>query len=395
MSPRLRTAMAGLRCASVVPAFRRRAALLCAALLPVLSACDSSTDPVAEPPVEMADNTLAITASGALEFEGVVEAIGGFQHVSTGEGTGIHISAEVGGLPFAIHLPGPPVVGEFPLGRWDALDDYVRGDTILWVGRKPSISFGDGPAVVLNHYASIEYGTIEIDDITIPEADDFFGTGNIRGRLHARAVADSLLVVPGTSFEPDTVDLSVEFNVAIENWPDGRAAADFVGGTFAGMSVPRLLGSGSVYLIGTDPEDLLVVGLGAGMSDRGEFRLWLGTKLTGAGSAALESIDPDSISWPGYWPDHFIAGTLDGRPIASLGGTIELDVYDRYTYERWGEAMGRVTVDLAIDGATDGARTEHVTAEIRFHVPVGFLIGWETGQATVRPAVGRYTLQAR
>lgn len=49
---------------------------------------------------------------------------------------------------------------------------------------------------------------------------------------------------------------------------------------------------------------------------------------------------------------------------------MDLVAYEPSTGERWGEAMGRVHVELAIRGPPGAETLDHATGEITFRVPV-------------------------
>jgi hypothetical protein len=190
-----------------------------------------------------------------------------------------------------------------------------------------------------------------------------------------------LLVGPGQSFTHDTVDITVEFFVELESWPDGRASAQFVTGALAGLSATRMIGSGSEYFFNPAHVDpLLVVGIQGPLAESGNtLVLWFGTRLRAPGSATLEALDARDILLPSRWPGHFVAGQIRGRSartLQSLRGTITLDTLDEYSGPRWGEAKGRITVELGVHDTANDNGPLPTAIEVAFHVPIGFFVEW-------------------
>jgi len=284
---------------------------LVAVALPLLtlSCSDDPAGPRDDDAPHLPLNTMVGTVKGAtIDVDGTSHALGGFLHVPTGEGTGIHLQAEFGGLPLVIHIPGEPSPGAVALGRWDTSVDYVRRDTLMNVGRgpNPSIFFGPRPAVTLGHYNGLEHGTLEIDAVDLPAHPDYFDKGVIRGRIHARAALDTLGSPAELILEPDTVDIVVEFNVELEGWAIGRTSAEFIGGALAGESATTLTGSGLIHYRGSEATDtLLVVSLTGPLTRSGErLQLWFGTT----------SREPGKVEFEFHVPVLFFIHWMDGPP---------------------------------------------------------------------------------
>jgi hypothetical protein len=354
-------------------------------LVAMAAACDSTTAPDPARP-DLVLNTVAITVSGgAMVLDEVVEALGGFQHVTTGQGTGIRIGAVPSAAALSIHLPGTPHAGQFSLGRWDPGADFARHDTIpIFHGHSPRVSFGGDRALALGIYSSFD-GVVLIDSVTLPEYGNGNSVGQVRGRIEARGAVDPAYLGPGVPLDPDTVDITVEFRVSLEGWHDGRADAAFGGGALAGMSAPDMYGSGNKWYIGGFPhaDPRLVALLQGRIAGTGErLAVWFGTKLPGPGSADISPLDPEDVQWPGRWPDHFVAamiGGIHGRFAGAISGRIELDAHEPYTHPRWGETRGRLVVELEL-GAPDGAgEREWTTIEVDFHIPSFWVVSYQTG----------------
>jgi hypothetical protein len=396
----------------------RSASLILATLASLISAaCETGTGPVDGRP-ELAMNTLAIQVAGAsLSFSTTVTARGGFQHVtqnvpSIAARDGMYIYAEPEGLAFALSVPGIPDVGESAMGRWDPRAVYLREQgelradpqmferarPILNVARTPSIAFGDHRAAVLGEYASMTGGILSIDEISVPDRRALPGleateSGHVRGRVTFRAARDSLLTEPGTPFSADTIDVVIDFLVGLENWPDGSANIHFTDGSLSGLPPLAVVGSATDWMWDTDPAKQLVIGLGGIAYDNGDvLTLWLGTQLTGPGSADIDVMDTARGIGPEAWPDHFVAGMYvdrDGevRLFRSMGGAIQLHDYEPSTNTRWGEARGTIDVELSVQG---GGTYEQVTVAISFHVPLGYFVNYcvHTCPAAARLPVG-------
>jgi hypothetical protein len=347
---------------------------------------------------------MAIQVAGpAMSFSSTVTALAGFQHVTQNlqaitAGDGMYIYAEPEGLALAISVPGLPNVGASAVGMWDPRAVYLRegGELravpraferqrpILNVARPPSIAFGEHRAAVLGEYASIPGGALSIDEINIPDRRVLLGdggtvAGRVRGHISFRAARDSLLTDPGTPFSPDTIDVVVDFFVELENWPDGRAAVHFTDGPLSGLPPLVAVGSATDWTRDSGPARQLVIGLGGVPYDNGDIlTLWLGTRLTGRGSAAIEAMDPALTIGPDAWPDHFVAGILatrsgDEYAFRSVSGTIELDEYEPSSAAQWGEVHGTLNVELSVH---TGSTHERVTVAISFHLPLGYLINY-------------------
>ena len=336
----------------------------------VVTACGGSTEPT--PRVEPNPNTIVAEVTGAVEFSGTGAALGGYYYVVGREDQGVHLQGVLGGHSLVIHLPGPPVAGTHALGRWDVAQDHVRLDSVVNVGRKPSIAFGTRAVAALDHYASLEGGTLEIDAITPALRGKWFDRGEVRGRLHMHAVADRALRPPGAPGR-DTVEVSAEFRIELENWPDGRARLTIFTGPLAGTVLPSMPGGASVWVVNGKPDTLLVVGVADTLPTGEQLRLWVATTLSAPGVQALQALTFEQTIDPPTWPDHFIGGLLDGRPIASVSGTIRLDSYSRYFFNDWGETKGSVSAVIAIR-RPDGTEVDNVAIDLQFHVPVGFMI---------------------
>lgn len=354
--------------------------LVVVATLPLVLACDSSpSEPKDDGPV-LSLNEMAVRVEGALTREGVYEALGGYQHVVGAEGNGVFLQSFVGDLPLVIHIPGDPTVGKVSLGRWSDAINRVRQDTVFNVVRKPSISFGEVPAATFGHYNSVPGGVLEIEEIEIPPYPNFFEEGSIRGRLKTRAVLDEQGGLLDPSAEGDTIDLVVEFWVSLEVWPDGRASVEFVEGALAGEPVGEMIGSGSVYYLGSrDVDPTLVLSFTGPLEASGErFWVMIGSKLRAPGEGELIAVPVDSIAWRSTWREHFVIGRIGDRAVASVSGTLELDAYEPHGETpgdvRWTEAEGRVRVELLIEPEGGEGEPERTTAEIRFNAPVGFIV---------------------
>jgi hypothetical protein len=340
---------------------------------PVVAACGGSTEPA--PRTEPDPNTIVAEIAGAVEFSGTGQALGGHYYVVGQQDQGVHLQGVLGGHSLVIHLPGLPVAGTHALGRWDLARDYVRRDSIMNVGRKPSIAFGDRAVAALDHYTSLEGGTLEIDAITPPLRGKWFDRGEVRGRLQMRAAADSVLLPPGTLFVRDTVEVIAEFRIELENWPDGRARLTAFTGPLAGTVLPSMLGGASVWVVNGKPDTLLLLGVADTLPTGEQLRFWVATTLGAPGAQALQALTFEQAIDPPTWPDHFIGGLLDGRPIASVSGTIRLDSYSRYFFNDWGETKGSVSAIVAIR-RPDGPEVDHVAIDLQFHVPVGFFVAF-------------------
>jgi hypothetical protein len=340
--------------------------LLALAALPFVLACDSPTEPK-----KMAINTVEVTVKGGLNFNNVVDARGSFLHVTGGDDRGVRIQTDVQGFPLVIHIPGEPTTGKFRLGEWDPARDGARVDTIPHVRTFPNPSFGEHPAAAFAHYTSLEGGTLEIDAVQLPAFPDH-DKGSIRGRLNTRAVANSLMLPPGTSIPKDTIEISVEFLVELGSLSLGRASVQFVGGSLAGEETASMIGNGVIYRFDDRrDEPLLLISLTAPPTKSGErLQLWFGTKLLETGQAEIVTIAPGDIHEHWRWPDHFAAGRSGDRSIASLNGIVRLDAYEKLTTNRRGEAKGKVTVDLVVQDPAGEGEPERTTAVITFHMPV-------------------------
>lgn len=353
-----------------------RAAFLAVAVLLFAVACDDPTQPIDRPRVTEI-NTVAIEVTGALELEAVLPASGAFQFVGD-EGVGVRIAASPGSvsrasrgdvpvLPpgfFAIHLPGRPEAGDISLGDWDPMrDGETQGGR--FVVRPTTVSFGDAPAVLLDIYASLGGGVVDVESITFPEYLDTGSPGSIRGRVATRAAANELLTDPRLGFGgPDTIDIAAEFWVELPGWYAGAGAVSFADGGMADVSVPELTGWGSNFSVGADETERLLVSL-TDASALGDDRLelWFGTGLREPGDVSLEAIPLEDIETPANWPDHFVAGSIGGRDFGSLSGTIEIEGFDGR------EVTGRLNVELGVE-AVSGGEPEQTTAELIFRVPV-------------------------
>lgn len=387
-----------------LPTTRVHGTLFGVAVVTVLAAaCESSTEPYPDRP-EIPINTVSITVSnGAISMDEVAEALGGYQHVTTGVGTGIRIGSVPGGVPLSIHLPGEPQAGEFALGRWDPAADFARHDTVpIFHGHSPRVSFSGALALALGNYSSFD-GVVLIDSVRVPQYGNGNSLGQVRGRIEARAAVDPSSAAPGSVVDPDTIDITVEFRVRLEGWHDGRADAQFADGALAGRAAPGLYGSGNTYYVGgishADPQ--LVVLLQGRLADNGErIAVWFGTKLTGPGEEDVGRLEPADVQWPSRWPDHFAAawiGGIGGRFAGAVSGRVELDAYEPYAHPRWGEARGRLMVEFEIEAAPGGGAAERTTAEIVFRVPSFWFVSYETGAAPVwyPPASGSSALHLR
>lgn len=356
------------------------------------SACgDLPTRP--EPP-PLALNTMRVKVSGSIEMDTVVASYGGFQPVMTGEGEGLRVFADPRGIPLAIHLPGQPTVGRMTLGRWDPERDHLREggvltadpwqfstdalQTLLGLGRNPSISFGGAPAVVFGPYVSVSGGMVDIEAIDLPEPRDFSAVvprGSIQGRILTRVVIDPRLLGPGEEFTADTLDLAIAFRVSLENWPDGRGALTFTEGDWAGTTLPLLVGQGANWRVMGDPDRWLVIGLWGEIPGTGkDVRVWFGTKLRDPGIGTIERMDPwDVVDIRGFeWTSHFLAAKIDGVFYGAFDGTIELDEFVHYSATMWGDARGRATARLGSWPDRDQEGTERMAFRLDFHVPVGY-----------------------
>lgn len=339
---------------------------LALAALPFTLACDSPTEPRG-----MERNTVEVTVKGGLNFHDVAEARGHFQQVTGGDGHGVRIETEVQGFPLVIHIPGEPKIGRFVLGPWDPEVNLVRADTLKHSQLLQLFSFGGRPAASYAHYASLGGGTLEIDEIKLPNSQDPL-KGSIRGRLNTRAVADPRLLPPGTSIPRDTIELSVEFHVELWRHAIGRATVQFEGGSLAGDGVITMAGNGATHQYMDGQKDpLLLISLVTPLAKSGErLQLWFATSLLGPGISDLSAIAPADINWASRWPGYFVAGYVGDRSITSLAGTIQLDAYDALTMNGHGAARGRVTVDLVVQDPAGAAEPEHTTAVITFDMPI-------------------------
>lgn len=329
-------------------------------------ACASPTEPK-----EMAINTVEVTVRGGLNLNNVVDARGVFRHVTDGEGHGVRIETEVQGFPLVIHIPGKPTTGKFRLGEWDPARDGAREDTIRNIRIFPNPYFGEHPAAAFAHYASLEVGTLEIDEIQLPAYPDHH-RGSIRGRLNTRAVANNLMLPPGTSVPKDTIDISVEFRVELGSFSLGHASVQFVGGALAREGMTRMIGNGAIYIFDDQRNDpLLLISLTAPATKSSErLQIWFGTRLLGPGQAEIDTIAPGDIHEHWRWLDHFLEGRSGDRSIASRGGILRLDAYEPLTTNRRGEVQGQVTVDLVVQDPSGEAKPERTTAVINFQIPV-------------------------
>lgn len=373
--------------------FRVGAAL---ALAVLVGACDDGPAEPGRPELSLELNTMMIQVSGSITMDTVVSSYGGFQTVTTGDGEGVHIFAAPRGIPLAIHLPGHPAVGNGTLGRWDPTRDHLReggvltvdplefmsdaGQSFLGLGRVPSVSFGDRPAVVFGPYVSVGGGVIEIDEIDLPGPRDMTsvkppGRGHIRGRVRTFVEVDPSLVDPDDTYRPDTLELRIEFRVSLENWRDGRGSLTFTEGELAGTTVPLLVGQGAHWRVGDDPDSWQVIGLAGDIpGTERTIRLWFGTKLSAPGSAAIQGVDPRDV-WGVQgrdWPDHFVAVRLDTVFYSSVDGAIELDAYEAYTLTTWGVAVGSGSVRLEHWPDWDEPGTDRMAFRFEFHVPLAY-----------------------
>lgn len=339
----------------------------------VVAACGDATEPA--PPIEPNPNTIVAEVTGAVEFSGTGAALGGYYYVVGRQEQGVHLQGALGGHSLVIHLPGQPSSGAHVLGRWDLARDHVRRDSIVNVGRKPSIAFGARAVAALDHYVSLEGGNLEIDAIAPPPQGKWFDRGEVRGRLHMRAAADSALLPPGTPFVRDTIEVTAEFRIELENWPDGRAQLTVFTGPLSGTVLPDMLGGASVWFVNGGPDTLLVLGVADTLATGELLRFWFATTLRAPGVQALQPLSFEQTTDPTTWPDHFVGGLLDGRPIASVSGAIRLDRYTRYFFNDWGETKGSVSAIVAIR-RPDGTEVDHATIDLQFHVPVGFIIAY-------------------
>jgi hypothetical protein len=362
--------------------------------LPLAVACDSSTAPKDDRPA-LSPNTVAARVKGAtIDVEGTFAAEGGYLHVTGGAGSGVHLEGDLDGFPLVIHIPGVPTVGKVALGRWDLTTDHARQDSVALVGRDgfQSVVIGPRPAAAVGYYTGLGGGTLEIDAVEIPSFPDRYGTGSIRGRVSTRAALDKRLLPQDILLQPDTVDIVAEFLIALQSWADGRGAAKLVGGARAGESA-SMIGSGSIYYLGDARTDtILVVGLAGHLADQlaGDdepLQLWLATRLRKPGEAMLEAIAPDDIYWSvSRWPDHFVGGRLGERRLASLGGTVRIELHEEYGTHgdgRYGEVKGRFTVDLVVADSVGGAGEERIAAEVEFHLPVMYFFHFEDSALSV------------
>jgi hypothetical protein len=373
---------------SANPARRIRGVL--AGLLACTVGCTEPTKPA--PPILDA-NTMIVRVSGRTTLEHTAEARGGFQWIATGSGSGIHLQAEdIGGLPLVVHIPDRPVPGAYRLERWDPRWNFVRRNAVLNVVRGPSLSFGAAPVVTLGHYTSVAGGTLEIDAVTLPDVRAFSKRGSIRGRLHTRAAVDQRLVPPGIAIRSDTLSISAEFRVELENWPDGSAAVTFSDGVLAGTSSTAMVGSGSQYFSAsptTAPR--LVIGIAAMPPESADtIQLYFGTRLRGPGRVALGPMGGGDMFDPGGWANDFAAGRVASRRLESVSGALELDFYDD-SDSGWGEARGRLTATFDAPASVGGSGIR-TSATITFHVPVGYIVDAVRGLPWA--AFGRETAQS-
>jgi hypothetical protein len=217
--------------------------------------------------------------------------------------------------------------------------------------------------------------TLEIDAITPPLRGKWFDRGEVRGRLHMHAAADSALLPPGAPFERDTIEVTAEFWIDLENWPDGRARLTVFTGPLSGTVLPSMLGGASVWIVNGKPDTLLVLGVADTLATGEQLRFWFATTLGAPGVQALEPLSFEQTIDPPTWPDHFAGGLLDGQPMASVSGTILLDSYSRYFFNDWGEAKGSISATIAIRRPS-GSEVDHAAIDLQFHVPVGFIIAY-------------------
>jgi len=378
------------------------------AVAAVSAACDADGPAGVDPGPDL--NTARIVVNGGPELDMVVKALGGFHSVTTGDGEGIHVYAKPQDLPFAIHIPGRPAPGTYAVGRWDPDGDYLREnatlhvdppgvtkvDGILHVMREPSVSFSGAVAARLGHYASLGGGTLELFEVDLPDdraqSAAREARGRASGRLKTRAVANPKLAEPGADVEPDTIDISVEFQVELANWPDGRASATLAGGALDGATLPFMFGSGSAWEIVGEPDRRVLIAVTGEIAETGErVDLWIGTTLQdGPGTVAFEAVDPWTIlpATPSEWSDQFaavIVGGYNGARYGSVGGVLEFETFEAGGTGLWGEARGRATIELERWPEPGVGGGERSTIEITFHVPTGNLIQYCPGTESCGP----------
>lgn len=201
--------------------------------------------------------------------------------------------------------------------------------------------------------------------------------------MNGKAAMHADLLAADETFVPETISVSLEFHVELENWPDGIANVWFTEGPLMlrNPGVLLLRGSGSKYHYGSlaDPPRLLV-SFGAVHPVTGDtVQLWVGTRLRGPGTVSLGRMGVPSMHDYRGWENDFAGGYVDGQLLESVSGQLELETYEEEIVDsesndiRWGIAKGRVDVEFDLQDQSEGG-TARSKATIAFVVPVGFTI---------------------